>query len=258
MKKPRFDRQADRHSASVSLPPQRLLEMQAAWLSGVRSRLLRRVQVAARRSILDLGAGRGAVTSELVRRGGGRVIAFDLQYKAMSDEAGGFRDAPCVCGDAARLPFADKQFDLVYCQYALLWMDPDPVLAEIRRVLAAGGVLIALEPDFAGMIESPGTIATRPLWISGLERAGADPRIGRKLPHKLASLGFDVRVDLVPELQPAQSDRFELLRGLPLSVEERASLDEIERQDGKLKGLWCRVVHLPIFLITATKRSSND
>ena len=48
-----------------------------AVLAPLRSRLLRGVQVATRRSILDLGAGHGALTGELVRRGAGRVVAVD-------------------------------------------------------------------------------------------------------------------------------------------------------------------------------------
>ena len=56
-----------------ALPSKTLLEAQAEWLAPARARLLRRVGIARRRRILDLGAGYGAVTGELVRRGGGFV-----------------------------------------------------------------------------------------------------------------------------------------------------------------------------------------
>lgn len=48
-----------------------------------------------------------------------------------------------VGGDAARLPFADDAFDMVYSNVALIWVpdeDIPDVLTEAERVLADGGV----------------------------------------------------------------------------------------------------------------------
>lgn len=48
-----------------------------------------------------------------------------------------------VGGDAARLPFADDTFDMVYSNVALIWVpdeDIPDVLTEADRVLADGGI----------------------------------------------------------------------------------------------------------------------
>lgn len=238
---------------SVSLPQAELLRQQADWLAPARARLLRRVTIAHRRSVLDLGAGYGAVTAELVRRSSGRVIACDRALAALSAHEQDFAAAQRVCSDALRLPFVAATFDLVFCQCVLLWVaDPARAIAEIRRVLQPGGVFVALEPDYGGMIEHPPLIATRDLWLAALQRAGAQPYIGRMLPTLLAAQGFDVRVDLFPELHPPATARFDLLRALPLTRQERVRLQRIERCDATLSAAWSRIVHLPFLLITAT------
>lgn len=240
------------------LPARDLLEQQAGWLAPARARLLRRVAIARRRCALDLGAGRGAVTGELVRRCGGRVMALDRALKALGQETGSFAGATRVGGDARRLPAADHAFDLVFCQLALMWMAPAAVaVSEIWRVLEPGGVLVALEPDYGGMMEYPPDIATRNLWLAALTRAGADPLIGRKLPALLDERGFGVRVDLLPELPPPEPARFELLRGLPLSEEEHQRLRLIEEKEKALPGGARPIVHLPFFLVTATKGAED-
>jgi SAM-dependent methyltransferase len=233
--------------SDFSRPPPHLLQQQADWLAPARARLLRRIHVARRRRVLDLACGSGAVTGELLRRCGGRVVALDRDLAALRQCAAGSTTA---CADAARLPFAECSFDLVFCQFALMWMDAATVLREIRRVLAPGGALIALEPDYGGMIEHPPQLATRELWLAALRRAGADPQIGRKLPGLLASAGFQYQIDMLDRLSSPSPLRFECLRGLPLSAEEEESLRRIEAAEAACAEA-ARVAHLPMFLVTA-------
>ena len=71
----------------------------------------------------------------------------------------------------------------------------------------------------------------------------------------LRAAGFDVRVDLLDQLTPPSPVRFELLAGLPLMENEKAALERIRRIDASL-GDSPRVVHLPMFLVTAEVHSS--
>jgi SAM-dependent methyltransferase len=230
-----------------ALPSRKQLCRQAAWLSPARSRLLRQADIARRRSVLDLACGYGAVTDELAERCNGRVVALDCRKDALIKPIVGVH---ALCGDAEKLPFADGVFDLIFCQFALLWLDASAAVREIRRVLMPGGVLAAIEPDYGGLVEHPSSICTRELWLSALDRAGADPYIGRKLPGILEAEGFCIEVGLLDRLMPPDPLRFELLEGLPLTAAERDQLNRIKRSDAELDDS-TRVAHLPMFLILA-------
>jgi SAM-dependent methyltransferase len=237
-----------------SLPPFDLLEQQAAWLAPARSRLLRRVEIARRRRVLDLACGPGIVTEDLARRSGGKVLAVDCSRRALTERRDHFTDSAPLQADAERLPLADGSIDLVFCQFALLWLDARKAIREIRRVLTPGGALATIEPDYGGLIEHPPEIALRELWILALCRAGADPLVGRKLPSLFGEAGFQVQVELPDRLLPPSPVRFDLLGGLPLSGEERASLDRA-RQADEAWGSLPRTAHLPLFFIAAEKNS---
>ena len=237
----------------ADLPPVDLICRQSAWLAPARSRLLRRIGVAHRRRVLDLGAGYGAVTAELARRSGGLTAALDRNEAALRAAESLVADAARVVGDARRLPFAAGAFDLVFTQLVWLWLPVADVLPEVWRVMAPGGALIALEPDYGGMMEYPADVAVADVWRAALARAGADPLVGRKLPGLLAARGFDVQVDLLATLSPPAEERFDLLRGLPLTDAERLAAAAAAAASASRGGVWQQVVHLPFFLITATR-----
>lgn len=235
------------------LPAPDLLRQQSDWLAPARARLLRRIGVAHRRRVLDLGAGYGAATAELARRSGGLTAALDRDEAALGAADAPFVGAARVAGDARRLPFAAGAFDLVFTQLVWLWLPVAAVAPEVWRVLAPGGALIALEPDYGGMMEHPPDVAVAEVWRAALARAGADPLVGRKLPGLLAACGFDVQVDLFATLSPPAEERFDLLRGLLLTDAERLAVAEAAAASARRRGVWGQVVHLPFFLITATR-----
>jgi len=199
-------------------PPAALAAAQAAWLAPLRARLLRRALVATRHRVLDLGAGDGATALELARRAAGPVVALDRRPGTR------YPDCLAVGADAAALPFRDQTFDLVFSQFSLLWMPLGPTLAEVARVLARGGALVALEPDFGGLVEHPLASAVQPLWMSALRRAGADPLVGRALSASCAAVHLAAEVLLPAAAGPPSPLRFDLLEGLPLEPAEVEAL----------------------------------
>ncbi|MFZ0546765.1 MAG: class I SAM-dependent methyltransferase [Candidatus Promineifilaceae bacterium] len=243
---------------SPSLPPYALLVEQAEWLAPARSRLLRRVGIAHRKHILDLGAGYGIISAELSRRSSVIVFALDSIYKSLHEISNSsHHNISPVNADGRLLPFPDNTFDLIFCQCSLMWINPlDQVIQEICRTVQPGGVLVALEPDYGGLIEYPPSLDTRHLWLSALETAEADPFTGRKLSSLLARYNMTTRIILLDELRPPSPTRFDFLRGLPLTAEQRQHLTKIETLAASIP-IEEQVAHLPFFLITAEKRKSE-
>lgn len=93
--------------------------------------------------ILETAAGTGVVTGELCRAlPSAEIIATDLN-QPMLDQAARRISASNVrfqAADAQALPFPDGSFDLVVCQFGVMFF-PDKVRAnaEARRVLREGG-----------------------------------------------------------------------------------------------------------------------
>lgn len=107
-------------------------------------------------AVLDVPCGDGFYAAALARRLAphGRVVAADLSdaYLAAARRRFGKSDelapAEFVKADAYRLPFDDGSFDAVWCARSLISLDEPPVaLAEMRRVVKAGGAIGVLEDD---------------------------------------------------------------------------------------------------------------
>src|SRR5438874_12739240 len=94
--------------------------------------------------VLELAAGTGVVTRALARLlpAEASITATDLN-PAMLDRAKSHRGLDRVqwqVADALALPFADRQFDCVVCQFGVMFFpDKRAAFREARRVLRPGG-----------------------------------------------------------------------------------------------------------------------
>lgn len=141
--------------------------------------------------VLDVGGGTGRAASALARDtrevAGRDVTVVDASAGMLAEaRANGL---PAVRGDAARLPFRDDSVDAVVVVDALHhFPDRDGALAEARRVLRPGGVLVVRDFDpetlrgrllvaaehavgFASAFDAPDDCAAR------LAHAGLDARV---------------------------------------------------------------------------------
>jgi SAM-dependent methyltransferase len=197
--------------------------------------------------VLDLGCGYGIVTEELRRRTSGTTVGLDRSLQALT----GLPFA--VCGNAAKLPFQNQTFDLIFSQNVLLWIrSKEDVIKEAYRVLKKHGLWVMLEPDYGAMIEYPREVESAWIWIDALKRSGADPRIGRKLPLLLRAEDFSVRTEFLPRLENPSIVRFDFLSELELTKEEERQLQRIQRLSQTLSPA-DYVCHLPYFLIIAER-----
>jgi SAM-dependent methyltransferase len=97
--------------------------------------------------VLELAAGTGALTRALARQlpAGARLVATDLNppMLAQAQALGTARPVQWQVADAQRLPFDDGAFDLVVCQFGVMFFpDKAGAYAEARRVLQRGGTLL--------------------------------------------------------------------------------------------------------------------
>jgi SAM-dependent methyltransferase len=129
-------------------------------------------------TVLDVGCGPGALTAELVARGGSeRVVAADPSETFAAAARERFPGVPVHLAPAESLPFADGAFDAALAQLVVHFMsDPVGGVREMARVTRADGVVAAcvwdmgqapltpfwraareLRPDVEGEGQRPGT-----------------------------------------------------------------------------------------------------
>jgi SAM-dependent methyltransferase len=90
------------------------------------------------RRVLDLGAGTGLLTDQLVAAGHD-VVAVDPAPEMLAQLAARLAGVETAVGTAEQIPVGDATVDAVVAGQAAHWFDPEPAAREIRRVLRAGG-----------------------------------------------------------------------------------------------------------------------
>ena len=195
------------------------------------------------RQVLETAAGTGVVTSALAARLPAEciIIASDLNQPmldraAIRPELGArvtFRQA-----DALALPFEDRRFDAVVCQFGAMFF-PDKVkgYAEARRVLKPGGHFLFNvwdeigANDFANIIQQ--SLATTfpndpPTFMARVPHGYHDLQ---RIRGELKTAGFsDISVETVEHVSKADSPRVAataLCQGTPWrnEIEARGSLE---------------------------------
>lgn len=97
--------------------------------------------------VLEIAAGTGVLTRQLSRAlpADVPIDATDLNRDMIEHAAvlGTSRPVNWRQADAVRLPYQDEAFDLVVCQFGVMFFpDKQKAFSEARRVLRTGGVLI--------------------------------------------------------------------------------------------------------------------
>lgn len=88
-------------------------------------------------TVLDLGAGTGAMTRRLLGRG--RIIAVEPDERMRAVLARRSPTVEVLAGSSSDIPLADHSVDAVVVASAWHWMDPETAVPEIARVLTDGG-----------------------------------------------------------------------------------------------------------------------
>ena len=161
------------------------------------------------RRVLEVAAGTGVLTTELLAAlPEAHVTATDLNEAMVRYGAAQAPGADWQVADVLDLPFEDEQFDLVVCQFGVMFFPAKPAaFAEIRRVLTGGGRLLF---STWGPVATHGFAAAL---MAGLERAfpAGPPDFLTAVPHGYPDAG-QVTADLAAgRLQRLAADTITLI-----------------------------------------------
>ena len=188
--------------------------------------------------VLEIAAGTGVVTRALAARlpESTAIVATDLNPGMLETAAqvGTARPVQWRQADAMQLPFADAEFDIVVCQFGVMFFpDKRHAFAEARRVLRAGGAFVfnvwdrIEDNEFADVV----TISLASFF------AGDPPRFLARTPHghhdratiqrdlRGAGFGSPGRIDTVAARSTAPTARHPAIaycQGTPLRSEIEA------------------------------------
>ncbi len=115
------------------------------------------------RTVVDLGAGTGALTRLLIGRAD-EVVAVEPDDRMRAVLAEAVPDARAAAGRGESIPLPDASADAVLASSAWHWMDTVPTLLEVGRVLVPGGALAAI---WSGPDPDSGLIAQARALLSG-------------------------------------------------------------------------------------------
>ena len=178
--------------------------------------------------VLDVAAGTGLVSAELLRRGF-QVTALDQSPEMLALARARLHGrAEIVMASAESLPFEDARFDHLTFTYLLRYVDdPGATLAELARVVRPGGLVAMLE------FGVPDGIA-RPLWDLYVD-------VGLPLAGRVLGRGWDEVGGFLGDSIRDLWARYPLERQLELW--RQASLENVETRRLSLGGgvvMWGR------------------
>ena len=191
--------------------------------------------------VLELAAGTGIATAQLVRAlPGSAITATDLNPAMVSWAAARVPGPAWRQADAQRLEFADSSFDAVVAQFgAMFFQDKPAAFAEAARVLATDGRMVfsvwdvvEASPFTAAMVESlnavmpadpPSFIVRVPHGYTDPGQISADVRAGGLEPESIDRV---VRHGSAPSARTL-AEGFCLGTPLRFALAERGPLEEL-------------------------------
>jgi len=158
--------------------------IQAQWTRALRLYFFDLLNIQQMGKILDMGCGTGALLPDLQSLSPADIFGSDILEEHLLVARQTCPDCHLNSADVHHLPYPDNIYDLVLSHYFLMWVgNPAKALEEMIRTTKPGGYIVAFaEPDYGGRIDFPLEFTKmQDYQISGLQKAGADPRMGRKL-----------------------------------------------------------------------------
>jgi SAM-dependent methyltransferase len=152
-------------------------------------------------TVVDLGAGTGALTRLLVGRAE-EVVAVEPDDRMRAVLAEAVPGARAVAGRGEAIPLPDSSVDGVLASSSWHWMDTVPTLVEIARVLVPGGTVSAM---WSGPDPDSGLVAQAQALLAGDDGSGGGD-----------ATRLDIDQQSQAELSAAMSDQNNLIQALEI------------------------------------------
>jgi SAM-dependent methyltransferase len=157
--------------------------------------------------IVDLGAGTGGLTRSLIDKAD-EVVAVEPDDRMRAVLAQQLPSVRALKGRGESIPLPDRSVDAVLASASWHWMDVDPTLREVARVLVPGGVLGAV---WAGT-DSDGPFMSQARAMLAGRRDDANAEQGELAsvldPGEERMFGFDVSSSSLP-FEPPEHEVFQ-------------------------------------------------
>lgn len=170
-------------------------------------------------SILEIGCGVGSQLGFLQQRyPAARLVGVDRSSQQLATARERTSGVELVEGLAEQLPFADGSFDFVCCYWVLEHVaEPEPILAELNRVLRPGGWAVFSEVHNPSLYFWPPCPLAMEFWRAYNQLQadlGGNPEIGVQLPHLVGAVGWRIEHfrTFAPCLHGATLDRGEVVQ----------------------------------------------
>jgi SAM-dependent methyltransferase len=154
--------------------------------------------------VIDIGCG----TGDDVRRMAalvapdGAATGVDASRELLAEARRRSSDVDNVrftCGDAHALPFSDGSFRAALIDRVLMHVErPSQAIAEAVRVLAPGGRLAVIEPDWDLVAIDAEPLASTRAVVRAMSDQQRHGTIGRTLPRRCADAGLEV-IAVIPQ-----------------------------------------------------------
>jgi SAM-dependent methyltransferase len=179
---------------------------------------------------LDLGCGPRGILDLLAEAvgPGGRVVGLDADPAHVTAArqfafSQGLANVEVLAGDARQTGLPAESFDLVHTRTLLVTIpEPAEVVVEMTRLARPGGLVASQEADAEFSICYPPLPEWDRLWAlfhASFPRAGADLRLGRRLPELFRAAGLtDVGATVYAGSYPAGHSRRTVIPDLVRSL----------------------------------------
>lgn len=144
-------------------------------------------------SILDIGCGSGQLTRAIADAVGprGRACGVDISEQMLALAA--HPRIELSRAEGTTLPFRDASFDAAVATQVYEFVEEiDAALAELHRVLRAGGRALILDTDWDTLVWHSSDDARAQRVLDGWRRRLAEARLPRTLSARLRGAGFEV------------------------------------------------------------------